>query len=149
MICDRRLTESGDLHSKLPRLLELQPTTGKHWYHPGMTAEHHAATVRHWEKRAPLSFPQETAARGHAGSRTTFATLAARARQQWLFVEPCMREPLMITPLGHGSHPHFKLPQAQGWALKCFDNAVVELEQKETKRVRYRGVETAWTQREC
>ena len=49
-----------------------------------------------------------------------------------------MREPLMITPLGHGTHPHFKLPQAQGWALKRCDNAVVWLGQKEAKRLRHR-----------
>ena len=79
---NRRLTEGGDTHSKLPRLLELQSTTGKHWYRPHMTAEHHAVTIRHWEMRAPLSFREETAARGQAGSRTTFATLAG------LFVEP-------------------------------------------------------------
>ena len=76
--------------------------------------------------------------RGHAGSRTTFGALVARAKQRWLFVEPCMREHLMITPLGHCSHPHFKPPPAQGWALKCFGNAVAELEQKEAKRLKYR-----------
>ena len=116
---NRRLAEGGDPHSKLPRLLELQPTTGKQWYRPDMTAEHHAATVRDWEKRAPLSFCQQTAACGHAGSRTTFATLSARARQQWLLVEPCMREPLMLTPLDYDTHPHFKRPPPQGWSLGC------------------------------
>ena len=35
-----RLAEGGDPHSKLPRLLELKPTTGRLWYRPDMTAEH-------------------------------------------------------------------------------------------------------------
>ena len=77
-----RVAEGGDPHSKLPRLSELTPTTGKYWYRPDMTAEHHAATVRDWEKRAPLSFRTQTAARGRAGSRATFDTQLARARQQ-------------------------------------------------------------------
>ena len=50
----------------------------------------------------------------------TFAALSARAKQQWLFVELCMREPLMITPLGSDVDPHFKLPKAQGWALRRY-----------------------------
>ena len=113
---ERRLAEGGDPHSKLPRLLELPPTAGKHWYRPEMTAEHHAAPVQHLDKRAPLEqLRRATAPRGLAGSRTaTFGALVARAKQQWLFVEPCMREPLMITPLGQGSHPHFKPPPPQG-----------------------------------
>ena len=101
----RRLAEGDDPHSKLPRLLELKPTTGKHWYRPDMTAQHHAVTVRDWEKRAPLSFRAQTAARGRAGSRATFAAQLARARQQWLLVEPCVHEPLMITPLSHDEDP--------------------------------------------
>ena len=105
-----RLVEGGDPHSKLPRLLELTPTTGKLWYRPDMTAEHHAATVQDWEKGAPSSFRRQTAARGHAGLRTTFATRLSHAKQQWLLVEPCMRDPLMITPLGQDAHPHFKRP---------------------------------------
>ena len=121
---NRWLAEGGDPHSKLPRLLDLQPTTGSLWYRPDMTAEHHALTARHWHTRAPLIFRQETAARGRAGSRSAFAALAACVKQQWLFVEPCMWGPLMVTPLGHGPHLHFKLPQAQGWALKRYDNAV-------------------------
>ena len=44
----------------------------------------------------------------------------------------------MVTPLGHGVHPHFKLPQAQGWALKCYDNAAGWLEKAEAKRTRHR-----------
>ena len=52
----RRLAEGGDPHSKLPRLLELTPMTGKLWYRPDMTAEHHAATVEPWGKYAPHSF---------------------------------------------------------------------------------------------
>ena len=42
----RRLAEGGDPHSKLPRLLELTPTTGKLWYRPDMTAEHQCCTTR-------------------------------------------------------------------------------------------------------
>ena len=38
-----------------------------------------------WLKRAPLGFRREVAARGCAGSRATFATLAAWAKQQRLF----------------------------------------------------------------
>ena len=87
--------------------------TGDFWYRPDMTAEPHAVTTRHWLTRAPLSFCQETAARGRAGSRTAFAALSTRAKQQWLFVEPCMREPLMVMPLRHGVHPHFKLLHAR------------------------------------
>ena len=109
-----RLAEGGDPHSKLHRLSELTLTTGKYWYRTDMTAEHHAATACDWEKRAPLSFRTQTAARGRAGSRATFDAQLARARQQWLFVEPCMREPLMITPLNSGEHPHFKRPPPQG-----------------------------------
>ena len=111
-----RLAEGGDPHSKLPRLLELAPMTGKFWYRPDMTAEHHAATVRDWVKRAPSSFRAQTAVRGRAGSRATFDTKLTHARQQWLFVEPCMREPLMITPLNSEEHPHFKRPPPQGWS---------------------------------
>ena len=77
----RQLAEGGDPHSKLPRLLDLPPTTGKFWFRPGMTAEHHAATIQHWDKRAPRSFRQATAPRGQACSRTNFDTLAARAKQ--------------------------------------------------------------------
>ena len=135
---DRRLAEGGDPHSKLPRLLDLPPTTGKFWFRPDMTAEHHAATIQHWGKRAPHSFRQATVPRGQAGSRTSFDTLAARAKQQWLFVEPCMREPLMVTPLESNSHPHFKPPPAQGWALKCYENEVADLRKNEAKRARYR-----------
>ena len=40
------------------------------------------------------------------------------SRQQWLFVDPCMCGPLIVMPLGHGELPHFKMPPAQGWALK-------------------------------
>ena len=111
---NRRLEEGSDPHSKLPHLSELQPTTGKNWYRPDMTAEHHAATAKHWIVRAPLSFRQETATHGRAGSRAAFADLAARAKQRWLFVEPCVRDPLMVTPLDQGLHPHFKPLQAQG-----------------------------------
>ena len=134
----RRLAEGDDPHSKLPRLLELKPTTGKHWYRPDMTAQHHAVTVRDWEKRAPLSFRAQTAARGRAGSRATFTAQLARARQQWLLVEPCMREPLMITPLSHDEHPHFKRPPPQGWSHGCYGAAVLELEDNEAKRARRR-----------
>ena len=123
----RRLAAGGDPHSKLPRLLELTTTTGKHWYRPDMTAEHHAATVQDWAKRAPSSFRRQTAARGQAGSRATFDTQLACARQQWLLVEPCMREPLMITPLGQDEHPYFKRPPPQGWSHGCYGMAVVEL----------------------
>ena len=119
-----RLAEGGDPHSKLPRLLELKPTTGKLWYRPDMTAEQHAATVQHWEARAPLGFRQMTAPRGRAGSRTNFSTLAARAKQRWLLVEPCVRDPLMVTPLGPSPHPHFKPPPEHGWALQCYDREV-------------------------
>ena len=129
----RRLAEGGDPHSKLPRLLDLQPTTGRNWYRPDMTAEHHAATAKEWLMRALLSFRQETAARGRAGSRAAFDALAARGKQRWLFVEPCMRDPLMVTPLDHGTHPHFKLPQAQGRALQRYVNAVGWLEQTEAR----------------
>ena len=87
----RRLAEGGDPHLKLPRLLELTPMTGKHWYRLDMTAEHHAVTVRDWEVRAPSSFREQTAAPGRAGSRANFAAQLTRARQQWLLVEPCMR----------------------------------------------------------
>ena len=44
----------------------------------------------------------------------------------------------MVTLFGHGTHPHIKLPQAQGWALKRYDNAVGWLEQEETRRARHR-----------
>ena len=91
--------------------------TGKLWYCPDMAAEHHAATAQHWEKHVPHGFCQMTASHGQAGSRTNFGSLAARAKQQWLFVEPCMCEPLMVTLLKSTSHPHFKPPPAQGWAL--------------------------------
>ena len=39
----RRLDKGHDLHSKLVRLLGLQPVTGNFLFHPDMTAEHHAA----------------------------------------------------------------------------------------------------------
>ena len=129
-----RLAEGGDPHSKLPRLLGLKPTTSKLWYRPDMTAEQHAATVQHWEARAPLGFRQLTAPRGQAGSRANFSTLAARAKQQWLLVEPCVHEPLMVTPLGSSSHPHFKTPPAHGWALQCYDREVAVLCQAEARR---------------
>ena len=129
-----RLAEGGDPHSKLHRLSELTPTTGKYWCQPDMTAAHHAATACAWEKRAPLSFRTQTAARGQAGSCATFETQLARARQQWLFVEPCMREPLMITPLTSGEHPHFKQPPPQGWSRECYAAAVLQLEREEAAR---------------
>ena len=44
----------------------------------------------------------------------------------------------MATPLGPNSHPHFKLPPAQGWALKCYEHDVAELQRKEAIRVGYR-----------
>ena len=103
-----------------------------------MTAEHHAVTARHWLAHAPLGFRQEVAACGRPGSRPTFATRAACARQQWLFVEPCMQEPLMVTPLGSDVHPHFKLPNAQGRALKRYENMVGWLGQAEAKRMQCR-----------
>ena len=130
----RRLAGGGEPRSKLPRLSELQPMTGKNWYRPDMTAEHHAATAKHWLVRAPLSFCQETATRGRAGSRAAFADLAARAKQRRLFIEPCVRDPLMVAPLDQGPHPHFKLPQAQGWDLLRYANAVGWLEQTEVRR---------------
>ena len=99
-----------------------------------MTAEHHAVTAKHRRVRAPLSFCQETAACGRAGSRAAFADLAARAKQRWLFVEPCVREPLMVTPLGQDPHPHFKLLQVQGWDLRRYASAVGWLEQTEVRR---------------
>ena len=92
--------------------------TGKLWYHLDMTAEHHAATVQHCKKCAPLGFCQMTAPHRQAGTHTNFSTLATHAKQQWLFVEPCMCEPLMVTLLGSTSHPHFKPLLAQGWALQ-------------------------------
>ena len=113
------MAEGGDPHSKLHRLLEIAPSTGRHWYRPDMTAEHHASTVQDWVQRAPSSFRAQTAARGRAGSRSTFDAQLARARQEWLFVEPCMRDPLMITPLGPSVHPHFKQPPPQGWSQGC------------------------------
>ena len=73
-----------------------------------------------------------------AGSRATFATQLARARQQWLFVEPCMHEPLMITPLDSGDHPHFKCPLPQGWSRECYEAAELELADSEAKRARRR-----------
>ena len=79
---NRRLAEGGDLHSKLPHLLDLPLVTGKHWYRPNVTAEHHAVTVHHWDTPAPPIFRQETAARGRAGSRAAFAALAPCAKQQ-------------------------------------------------------------------
>ena len=133
-----RLTEGGDPHSKLHRLSELTPTTGKYWYRPDMTAEHHAATACDWKKRAPLSFRAQTAARGRAGSRATFETQLARAQQQWLFIEPCMREPLMVTPLSSDEHPHFKRPPPQGWSHECYAAAVLELAGSKAKRARHR-----------
>ena len=77
----------------------------------------------------------QTAPRRLAGSRTTLGALVARAKQQWLFVELCMREPLMIAPLGHGLHPH-ALQAATGvglgsQVLRAFDREVSALEQKE------------------
>ena len=103
-----------------------------------MTAEHHAATACDWKKRAPLSFRAQTAVRGRAGSRATFETQLARARQQWLFVEPCMREPLMVTPLSSDEHPHFKRPPPQGWSHECYAAAVLDLAGSEAKRARHR-----------
>ena len=129
-----RLAEGGDPHSKLHRLLEIAPTTGKLWYRPDMTAEHHASTVQDWERRAPLSFRAQTAVRGRAGSRSSFATQLARARQEWLFVEPCMREPLMVTPLGSNVHPHFKRPPPHGWSRECCTAAVHELSRNDARR---------------
>ena len=79
-----------------------------------------------------------TAPRGQAGSRANFSTLATRAKQQWLFVEPCVREPLMVTPLGSSSHPHFKPPPAQGWALQCYDREVAALRHAEARRAAIR-----------
>ena len=43
----RQLAEGGDMHSKLPGLLDLKPTTSDFWYRPDMTAEPHAVTARH------------------------------------------------------------------------------------------------------
>ena len=115
---NRRLADGGNPHSKLPRLklLDLKPTTGDFWNRPDIAAEQHAVAAKHWLKRAPLGFRREVATRGRAGSRATFATLAARAKQQWLFV--------VITPLEHDVYPHFKPPAAQGWALGRYVNSV-------------------------
>ena len=88
-----RLAEGGDPHSKLHRLLEIAPTTGKLWYRPDMTAEHHASTVRDWEQRAPLSFRAQTAARGRAGSRSTFNAQLARARRGGCLSGPACASP--------------------------------------------------------
>ena len=49
-----------------------------------------------------------------------------------------MRGPLMITPLGHDTHPHFKPPLPQGWSLRCHGIAVDWLERREAKRMRRR-----------
>ena len=43
----------------------------------------------------------------------------------------------MVTPLGSGVHPHFKLPSAQGWALTRHEHMVGWLEQAEAKRMQY------------
>ena len=55
-----------------------------------------------------------------------------------MFVEPCVRDPLMVTPLDQDPHPHFKLPQAQGWDLRRYANAVGWLERMEARRARGR-----------
>ena len=81
---------------------------------------------------------EQTAANGNAGSRATFATQLAHARQRWLLVELCMCEPLMITPLGQDEHPHFKRPPLQGWLLRCYGIAVSWLKKNEAKRMRQR-----------
>ena len=112
--------------------------TGKFWFRPDMTVENHTATIQHWDKRAPRSFRQATAPCGQAGLRTNFDTLAACAKRQWLFVEPCMCEPLMVMLLESNSHPHFKQPPAQGWARKCYEYEVADLQWSEARRAGYR-----------
>ena len=49
-----------------------------------------------------------------------------------------MREPLMVTPLSSGEHPHFKRPPPQGWSHECYAAAVLELAGSEAKRARRR-----------
>ena len=44
----------------------------------------------------------------------------------------------MVTPLGSDVHPHLKLPSAQGWALKHYENMVGWLEQADAKCMQYR-----------
>ena len=98
----------------------------------------HAATIQHWDKRAPHSFRLATAHHRQAGLRTNFDTLAARAKQRWLFDAPCMRVPLMVTPLESNSPPHFKLPSAQGYALGTYDREVAALRKNEAERAQDR-----------
>ena len=49
-----------------------------------------------------------------------------------------MHESLMVTPLESNSHPHFKLPSAQGWALGSYGREVAELRKNEAERAQYR-----------
>ena len=56
------MAEGGDPHLKLHCLLEIAPMTGKHWYWPDMTVEHHVLTAQDWEQHALLSFHMQTAA---------------------------------------------------------------------------------------
>ena len=44
----------------------------------------------------------------------------------------------MVTPLESSSHPHFKPPSAQGWALGSYDREVAELRKNEAERAQYR-----------
>ena len=48
---------------------------------------------------------------------------------------------VVVTPLESNSHPHFKQPPAQGWALTCHDKEVADLRWSEAERARY------WRQR--
>ena len=57
---------------------------------------------------------------GRAGACMAFAALSSRAKQLWLFMEPCVREPLMVTPLRNDKNPHFKAPGPQGWAYAFY-----------------------------
>ena len=86
--------------------------------------------------------------RGQAGPRTNFDTLAARAKQQWPFVEPCMCEPPMVTPLKSNSQPHFKPPLAQGWPLQCYENEVLTSARVRPSELGTDCNATAWTRRE-
>ena len=47
-----------------------------------------------------------------------------------------MREPLMVTPLDSGDHPHFKRPPPQGWSRECYEAAKLELADNKAKRAR-------------
>ena len=74
---------------------------------PDMTSKRHAVTARHWLKRAPPSFWQSVWSRGYACG---FHCPVCSGQRALVVLEPCMRDPLMITPLHHDGNLHVKVP---------------------------------------